>query len=101
MATALATVESMTREELLAELAGYKAEKAKLERKKGQKVVVVGGRKLTLRVSEKGAVSVYGLGRWPVTLYREQFLALLGIATDIVDFIGENEGELATKGEAS
>ena len=73
------------------------AAQAKRERKEGQKVVVVGGRKLTLRVSEKGALSVYGLGQWPATLYKEKWLALMSIATDIVDFIGEHEDELSAK----
>ena len=51
----------------------------------------------SLRVSEKGAVSVYGLGRFPVTLYQEQWLKLLGMADDIRAFISENEGRLKKK----
>lgn len=51
----------------------------------------------SLKVSEKGAVSVYGLGRFPVTLYQEQWLKLLGMADDIRAFISENEGRLKKK----
>jgi hypothetical protein len=50
-----------------------------------------------IRVSEKGAVSVYGLGRFPVTLYKEQWEKLLDMAEEIRAFIAEHEGELKTK----
>jgi len=52
---------------------------------------------LSLKVSEKGAVSVYGLGRFPVTLYKEQWLRLLDMADDIKSFIAENEAQLKSK----
>jgi hypothetical protein len=48
-------------------------------------------------VSEKGAVSAYGLGRFPVTLYKEQWLKLLDMANDIRAFIAANESQLKTK----
>jgi len=54
---------------------------------------------LSLRVSEKGGLSVYGLGRFPVTLYKEQWVKLLGFAGEIESFIKENESQLKTKGE--
>ena len=54
---------------------------------------------LSLKVSEKGGLSVYGLGRFPVTLYKEQWLKLLGFAGEIESFIKENESQLKTKGE--
>jgi hypothetical protein len=54
-------------------------------------------RGISLRVSDKGAVSVYGLGRFPVTLYKEQWLKLLELADDIRTFIRENEAALKTK----
>ncbi len=54
----------------------------------------------TLKVSEKGGVSVYGLGRFPVTLYKEQWLKLLGMAEDIQAFIKANESKLKTKEHA-
>jgi hypothetical protein len=49
---------------------------------------------MSLKVSEKGALSVYGLGRFPVTLYREQWEKLLGIADEIRNFIRENDQAL-------
>ncbi len=52
---------------------------------------------LSLRVSEKGAVSVYGLGRFPVTLYKEQWLRLLDMSEDIKLFIKQNEAQLKSK----
>jgi hypothetical protein len=55
------------------------------------------GRGVSLRVSEKGGVSVYGLGRFPVTLYKEQWLRLLEQADDIRSFISENEAQLKAK----
>jgi hypothetical protein len=52
---------------------------------------------LSLRVSEKGAVSVYGLGRFPVTLYKEQWLRLLDTSEDIRVFIKQNDAQLKSK----
>ena len=54
---------------------------------------------LSLKVSEKGGLSVYGLGRFPVTLYKEQWVKLLGFAGEIESFIKENESLLKTKGD--
>jgi len=54
---------------------------------------------LSLKVSEKGGLSVYGLGRFPVTLYKEQWVKLLGFAGEIESFLKENESQLKTKGE--
>ena len=50
-----------------------------------------------MKVSEKGAVSVYGMGRFPVTLYKEQWLKLLNMSDEIRAFIAENEGRLKAK----
>lgn len=52
---------------------------------------------LSMKVSEKGALSIYGMGRFPVTLYKEQWLKLLGIAEDIKKFITENDSRLKAK----
>lgn len=52
---------------------------------------------LSMKVSEKGALSIYGMGRFPVTLYKEQWIKLLAIADDIKKFIAENDGRLKTK----
>ena len=51
----------------------------------------------TLKVSTKGGVSLYGLGRFPVTLYKEQWLKLLDQADDIRKFIEAHSAELRTK----
>ncbi len=52
---------------------------------------------LSLKVSEKGALSVYGLGRFPVTLYKEQWTKLLGMSEEIKAFIQANDGQLKAK----
>jgi len=54
-------------------------------------------RGISLKVSEKGGVSVYGLGRFPVTLYKEQWLKLLDLSDTIREFIKTNEAQLKTK----
>jgi hypothetical protein len=54
---------------------------------------------LSMKVSEKGALSVYGLGRFPVTLYKEQWLRLLDMTEDIRGFIKQNESQLRSKGQ--
>jgi hypothetical protein len=50
-----------------------------------------------MKVSEKGAVSIYGMGRFPVTLYKEQWLKLLDMSPEIQNFIAENDAQLKTK----
>lgn len=70
--------------------------KAELQRLKEENERLKGGRSL-LRVSEKGGVSVYGLGRFPVTLYKEQWTKLLAMADEIRAFIKENEARLKSK----
>jgi len=52
---------------------------------------------ISLKVSDKGGVSVYGLGRFPVTLYKEQWVKLLDVADEIRAFIRENDAHLKTK----
>ena len=79
----------MSDEDLKAELERLKAEN---ERLKSQR-----GRGASLKVSEKGGVSVYGLGRFPVTLYKEQWTKLLDMADDVRTFIAEHDAELKTK----
>jgi hypothetical protein len=51
-----------------------------------------------MKVSEKGAVSIYGMGRFPVTLYKEQWLKLLDMSAEIRAFIAANQAQLKTKG---
>ncbi len=74
--------------------------KAELERLRNENAALKKGAAagITMKVSEKGAVSVYGMGRFPVTLYKEQWLKLLDISDDIRTFIAANEGKLKTKG---
>jgi len=55
------------------------------------------GKNLELKVSQKGAVSVYGLNRFPVTLYKEQWERLLEFQEQIRDFIRDHESELAVR----
>lgn len=81
----------MSDDALKAEIERLKAENAQLKNKKPAAGT------LSMRVSEKGALSVYGMGRFPVTLYKEQWLKLLGISEDIKKFISENEDKLKTK----
>jgi hypothetical protein len=54
---------------------------------------------LSLRVSEKGALSVYGLGRFPVTLYKEQWLRLLDMTEELRTFIKQNDAQLKSKAQ--
>jgi hypothetical protein len=76
-------------EELQAELERLRAENEALKKPtRGQ---------MSLKVSEKGALSVYGLGRFPVTLYREQWEKLLGMSDEIREFIQANDSRLKKK----
>ena len=82
----LTFVSEPTREELLARV-------AELEKEVGSKR----SGKLEFRVSEKGGVSVYGLGRFPVTLYYEQWVRLLDSADALRTFLEENKSKLKLK----
>ena len=75
-------------EDLKAELEKLRAENEALKQR---------GRSGSLKVSEKGAVSVYGLGRFPVTLYKEQWEKLLSMADEIRTFITQNDSQLKKK----
>jgi hypothetical protein len=70
-------------------------------RAENQALKARGAKGISLKVSEKGGVSVYGLGRFPVTLYKEQWVRLLDMADDIRAFINEHEADLKSKEEAS
>ena len=78
-----------TDDDLKAELERLKAENAELKARSGRGV--------SMRVSEKGGLSVYGLGRFPVTLYKEQWARLLDMAGDIRSFMKEHDAELKAK----
>ena len=74
-------------------------EQSELEklRAENERLKKAAGRGGSIRVSEKGGVSIYGLGRFPVTLYKEQWLRLLDMADDIRAFIRDNADRLKTK----
>src|SRR6516165_8240142 len=73
--------------------------KAELERLRRENETLKKGASegIRMKVSEKGAVSVYGMGRFPVTLYKEQWLKLLNMSDEIRAFIAENEARLKAK----
>ena len=74
-----------TYEELKAQLAALKAKEER------------GSSGLTFKVSDKGGISVYGLGRFPVTLYYEQWVRLLDKAQELREFLEANKGKLKMK----
>jgi len=77
--------------------------KAELDRLRRENEALKRGRErgLSLKVSEKGGVSVYGLGRFPVTLYKEQWLRLLDLSEEIRAFIASNDSKLKAKGDSA
>ena len=82
----------MAEESIEAKLARLEAEnqalKQRVERKPGE---------LRLKVSEKGGLSIYGLGRFPVTLYKEQWTRLLDYTDEIREFLKANDQQLKAK----
>jgi hypothetical protein len=79
----------MADEEVQQELERLRAENARLKKTASKGV--------SMKVSEKGGLSVYGLGRFPVTLYKEQWAKLLDMSDDIRAFIRDNEATLKAK----
>jgi hypothetical protein len=79
----------MSDDQIKEELERLRAENEQLKRRSSRGV--------SMKVSEKGGLSVYGLGRFPVTLYKEQWLKLLDMADDIRAFLRENEATLKSK----
>ena len=79
----------MNEEDMKAELERLKEENERLKARQSRAV--------SLKVSEKGALSVYGLGRFPVTLYKEQWAKLLAMTDDIRAFLKENDARLKSK----
>ena len=79
----------MADDDLKAEVERLKAENAALKAQ--------GSRAVSIKVSEKGGVSIYGLGRFPVTLYKEQWAKLLDMAEDIRAFLKAHDAELKAK----
>ena len=79
----------MSDEEMKAELERLRRENEALKQRSSRAV--------SMKVSEKGGLSVYGLGRFPITLYQEQWTKLLDMAEEIRQFIREHQGELKKK----
>ena len=73
--------------------------KAELERlrKENESLKKGAARGVSMKVSEKGGLSVYGMGRFPVTLYKEQWLKLLDLSDEIRAFIAAHDRELKSK----
>jgi hypothetical protein len=80
----------MSDEDLRAELERLRKENESL--KKGA------AKGISMKVSEKGGLSVYGLGRFPITLYQEQWTKLLDMSEELRAFIAAHQGELKAKG---
>lgn len=105
----------MTMAEALAQIAAQKAEiaakdaalkAAEQHKRTGQLTIkghFLGDTKINAKTKQveacKGNVSVYGLGRYPVTLYKSQWLRLLAVADEIKDYIAANDSKLANKDE--
>jgi len=85
----MAILQDMTQTDMLAEIAKLRAENDRLK--------ATPQRGLSLKVSDKGALSVYGMGRFPVTLYRGQWERLLAASDEITAFIKANDTLLAVK----
>jgi hypothetical protein len=79
----------MSEEDLKAELAKLKAENETLKQ--------AATRGVSLKVSQKGALSLYGMGRFPITLYKEQWTKVLDMAETIRAFMKENDAQLKAK----
>jgi hypothetical protein len=79
----------MSDEDVKAELERLRAENAALKNRNQRGV--------SMKVSEKGGLSIYGLGRFPVTLYKEQWMKLLDMSDDIRAFLRENDAKLKAK----
>jgi hypothetical protein len=79
----------MADEDVKAELERLRKENAALKKEASSNI--------RMKVSEKGALSVYGMGRFPVTLYKEQWVKLLDMADAIRAFIAANDGALKEK----
>jgi hypothetical protein len=71
-----------------------KSRVAELEKQQGRRTG-----SLEFRIGEKGGVSVYGLGRFPVTLYYEQWMRLLDAAEKLREFLEQNKDKLKLKGQ--
>jgi hypothetical protein len=83
----------MTREQMQREIDRLKAEAQTLKRQMG--------RKITVKVSEKKAISIYGFGRFPITIYAKNLLTLLSMADELKAFVEAHKDQLAWEKEHS
>ena len=83
-----ATNTQMSEEQMKRELARLRAENTALKQ--------TSAKGLSMKISEKGGLSIYGLGRFPVTLFKEQWKKLLDLKKDILAFLGANDAQLKT-----
>jgi len=83
------TTNHMSEEQMKQELERLRAENAALKQ--------TSAKGLSMKISEKGGLSIYGLGRFPVTLYKEQWKKLLDLKDDIMAFLAANDAQLKTK----
>lgn len=67
-------------------------------RKENQQLKTFAAKGVRLKVSDKGGVSLYGLGRFPITLYQEQWIKVLDMGDEIRNFIKDHSSELKVKG---
>ncbi len=88
-------VEKKVKEKKVKEIKEKKVKEKKVKEKKER--IDVENRPLILKVSEKKAVSIYGMNRFPITLYKDQLIRLLEHSDEILKFIEENKDILATK----
>jgi hypothetical protein len=79
----------MSEEQMKQELERLRAENSALKQ--------TSAKGLSMKISEKGGLSIYGLGRFPVTLYKEQWKKLLDLKDDILAFLAANDAQLNTK----
>ena len=79
----------MSDDAMRAELEQLRAENAALKK--------TSAKGISMKVSEKGGLSIYGLGRFPITLYKEQWTKLLDMEADIRTFLSANDAQLKTK----
>lgn len=85
----MALLQDLSQVELMAKVEALQAQNELLRKARQSK--------LTIKVSKAGAISIYGFGKWPVTLYRSQMERLLDASDSIRDFIAANGDLLATK----
>ncbi len=78
-----------TDQEMRAEIERLRAENENLKARKHQET--------RLQVSQKGAVSLYGIRRFPITFYADEWDTILGMANEVRTFISQHEGELKRK----